>query len=214
MHYDTAKNDHGLRHNPMKALVTPRPIGWISTLDRNGSVNLAPYSFFNLISDRPPCVIFSGGGMKDSWRNAEETGEFVCSLSTWDLRYEMNASSAEVPSSVDEFTISRLTKAPSRMVKPPRVAESPVALECRHVQTITTPRDEKTGKIHHLVLGMVVAVFIDDRYVKNGLVDTAAMRPIARMGYRDYSVVTPETMFTIDLPELDGKGNVIGPWGK
>ena len=100
------------------------------------------------------------------------------------------------------------------MVKPPRVAESPVALECQHVHTLTTPRDEKTGKIHHLVLGQVVAVYIDDRYIKNGLVDTAAMKPIARMGYRDYSVVTPETMFTLDLPEIDARGRVTGPWEK
>jgi flavin reductase (DIM6/NTAB) family NADH-FMN oxidoreductase RutF len=212
MYYDTAKNDHGLRHNPMKALVTPRPIGWISTLDKNGVANLAPYSFFNMISDMPPCVIFSGGGPKDSWKNAQDTGEFVCSLATWDLRYEMNASSADVPLEVDEFTISRLTKAPSRVVKPPRVAESPVSLECKYVQTITTPRHEKTGKIHHLVLGLVVSVFIDDRYIKDGLVDTAAMKPIARMGYRDYSVVTPETMFTLALPEVDAYGNVAGPW--
>ena len=212
MNYDTAKNDHGLRHNPMKALVTPRPIGWISTLDKNGVVNLAPYSFFNLVSDIPPCVMFSSGTHKDSSRNAEESGEFVCSLATWDLRYEMNASSADVPPDVDEFAISRLTKAPSRYVKPPRVAESPVSLECKYFTTIATPRDERTGKIHYLVLGRVVSVYIDDRYIKDGLVDTAAIRPIARMGYRDYSVVTPETMFTLELPEIDSKGNVAGPW--
>ena len=214
MYYDTAKNNHGLRHNPMKALVTPRPIGWVSTLDKNGVANLAPFSFFNLVSDIPPCVMFSGGGPKDSWRNAQETGEFVCSLATWDLRYEMNASSAEVGPEVDEFAISRVTKAESRFVKPPRVAESPVALECKYVQTVTTPRHEKTGKMHHLVMGLVVGVYIDDRFIKGGLVDTGAMKPIARMGYRDYAVVQPENVFTIGLPELDAQGKVSGPWEK
>jgi flavin reductase (DIM6/NTAB) family NADH-FMN oxidoreductase RutF len=214
MYYDTAKNDHGLRFTPLKALVAPRPIGWVSTLDGKGVANLAPFSFFNLVSDRPPCVMFSGGGPKDTWRNAQETGEFVCSLATWDLRYQMNASSAEVPPEVDEFEISKLSKAESRFVKPPRVAESPVALECKYVQTVTTPRDEKTGKIHHLVLGLVVGIYIDDRFIKNGLVDTGAMMPIARMGYHDYAVVKPENVFTMALPEVDAKGNVAGPWEK
>ena len=213
MFYDTAKNNHGLRYTPIKALVSPRPIGWISTLDRNGVANLAPFSFFNLVSDRPPCVMFAGGGPKDTWRNAQETGEFVCSLSTWDLRWEMNASSAEVPPDVDEFEISRVTKAASTYVKPPRVAESPVALECKYVATTTTPRDEKTGKLHHLVLGLVIGVYIDDRFIKDGRVDTGAMKPIARMGYHDYAVVMPENVFTMALPEHDAAGNVIGPWG-
>lgn len=213
MFYDTAKNNHGLRHTPLKALVAPRPIGWISTLDRDGVANLAPFSFFNLVSDRPPCVMFSGGGPKDTWRNAEATGEFVCSLATWDLRWQMNASSAEVPPEVDEFAISRVTKAASTYVKPPRVAESPVSLECKHVSTTTTPRDPKTGKIHHLVLGLVVGIYIDDRFIKDGLVDTGAMLPIARIGYHDYCVMKPENVFTMELPEHDAKGNVIGPWG-
>jgi flavin reductase (DIM6/NTAB) family NADH-FMN oxidoreductase RutF len=214
MFYDTAKNNHGLRYTPLKALVAPRPIGWISTLDMNGVANLAPFSFFNLVSDIPPCVIFSGGGPKDSWRNVQETGEFVCSLATWDLRWKMNASSAEVPSHIDEFTISGVTKAPSTYVKPPRVAESPVALECKYVSTMTTPRHEKTGKIHHIVLGQVVGVYIDDRFIKDGMVDTGAMMPIARMGYHDYAVVKSENVFTMGLPEHDEAGNVLGPWGE
>ena len=213
MFYDTAKNDHGLRHTPLKALVGPRPIGWVSTIGKGGVVNLAPYSFFNLVSDVPPCVMFSGGGPKDSWRNAQDTGEFVCSLATWDLRWEMNASSAEVPPDVDEFTISRVNPTPSRMVKPPRVKESPVALECKHWQTITLPRNERSGKVHHLTIGTVVGVYIDDSFIKDGLVDTGAMRPVARIGYHDYSVLTPENVFTMKLPELGSDGQVVGPWG-
>jgi flavin reductase (DIM6/NTAB) family NADH-FMN oxidoreductase RutF len=156
--------------------------------------------------------MFSGGGPKDSWQNAEATGEFVCSLATWDLRFEMNASSAEVAPEVDEFEISRVTPAPSRLVKPPRVRESPVALECKHLQTIALPRHERTGKVHHMVLGCVVGIFIDDSVIENGLVDTGALQPIARMGYRDYAVVRPDAVFTMELPELDANGRVIGPW--
>jgi flavin reductase (DIM6/NTAB) family NADH-FMN oxidoreductase RutF len=214
MYFDTDKNNHGLRHNPLKALVAPRPIGWISTLDKDGVANLAPFSFFNLVSDIPPCVMFSGGGPKDSWHNAEATGEFVCSLATWDLRFEMNASSAEVAPAVDEFKISGVTPAPSRLVRPPRVKESPVALECNFLQTIELPKHEATGKVHHMVLGRVVSIFIDDSVIKDGLVDTGAMQPIARIGYRDYAVVRPDTVFTMDLPQLDAEGRVTGPWGE
>jgi flavin reductase (DIM6/NTAB) family NADH-FMN oxidoreductase RutF len=134
-------------------------------------------------------------------------------FATWDLRFQMNASSAEVRPDIDEFAISRLTKAPSRMVKPPRVAESPVALECKYITTLALPRHEKTGKMHHLTIGHVVSVYIDDRFVKEGMVDTAAMKPIARMGYHDYCVVRPDAMFTLKLPQFDESGHVSGPWG-
>ena len=188
MFYDTASNTHGLRHDPVKALVAPRPIGWISTVGRDGSVNLAPYSFFNLVSEHPPYVMFSSGGRKHSQRNAEETGEFVCSLATHGLREAMNKSSANVPYGADEFELAGLIKASSRLVKPPRVAASPVALECRYWQTITPPT--RAAASYGIVIGEVVGVHIDDRFITDGLVDTVAMQPIARMGYMDYAVVT------------------------
>lgn len=188
MFYDTQTNRHGLAHDPVKAIVVPRPIGWISTIGRDGTVNLAPYSFFNLVAERPPYVMFSSSGRKDSQRNAEETGEFVCSLATYPLREAMNLTSAGVPPEVDEFQLAKLEKAPSRLVKPPRVAASPAALECRYWQTITPPtRAGQAG--YSLVLGEVVGVYIDDRFITDGLVDTVAMQPIARMGYMDYALV-------------------------
>ena len=187
MFYDTASNAHGLRHDPMKAIVAPRPIGWISTLSLDGVANLAPYSFFNMVAENPPYVMFSSAGRKDSQRNAEETGEFVCSLAVFDLREAMNVSSAGVGPEVDEFVLAGLATAPSRLVKPPRVAASPAALECRYWKTVSPP--SRSRQPYSMVIGEVVGVHIDDRFVADGMVDTVAMHPIARMGYMDYAVV-------------------------
>jgi flavin reductase (DIM6/NTAB) family NADH-FMN oxidoreductase RutF len=149
-------------------------------------------------------VIFSSAGLKDSLANIEETGEFVCSLATYDLRFNMNMTSAAVPRGVDEFPIGDLTAAPSRLVKPPRVKESPAAFECRHWKTIDLPPLDPGGKSTYAVIfGQVVGVHIDDAFVKNGMVDTGAMRPIARLGYMDYAVVTPETVFSIERPTAE-----------
>jgi len=122
LHYDATLRDHGLPHDPFKALVAPRPIGWIGTLDAEGRANLAPYSFFNAVGDRPPLVMFSSAGFKHSQANVEATGEFTCSLATWDLREAMNQTSAPLPPDIDEFEYAGLEKAASRFVKPPRVA--------------------------------------------------------------------------------------------
>ena len=130
MHYDSIENNHGLKHDPFKALVAPRPIGWISTVGRDGICNLAPYSFFNAVSDKPHYVMFSSSNLKDSARNIKETGEFTCSLATWETRFEMNVSSAPVPADVDEYPIAGLTAVKSRFVAPPRVKESPAAFDC------------------------------------------------------------------------------------
>lgn len=215
MHYDTAKRDHGLPHDPFKALVVPRPIGWVSSIGKDGVVNLAPYSFFNAVSDRPPMLMFSSAGTKDSLRNVLETGEFTFSLATWALRDKMNLSSAMVARSVDEFELAGLTKAASRFVAPPRVAESPAAFECRLWQTLPLPAPPR-GEGYTLVLGMVVGVYIDEAYIKDGLVQSGEMRPLARLGYMDYSVLSPESMFTMNRPLAGEDGLqasvVPGPW--
>ena len=201
MFYDTIANKHGLEHDPFKALVAPRPIGWISTVSTSGVCNIAPYSFFNAVGERPHFVIFSSAGPKGSLLNIEETGEFVCSLATWDLRFNMNMTSAAVPRGVDEFPIGDLTAAPCRLVKPPRVKESPAALECRHWKTVELPPLDPAGKsTYSVIFGQVIGIHIDDSFIKDGLVDTGAMRPIARLGYMDYAVVTPETVFSINRP--------------
>jgi flavin reductase (DIM6/NTAB) family NADH-FMN oxidoreductase RutF len=188
--YETASNNHNLPHDPFKAIVAPRPIGWITSLSANGTINLAPYSYFNGISSRPPCVMFSSEGHKDSVANVEETGEFVCNLATWDLREQMNLTSATFPRGVNEMAEAGLEPAPSRLVKPPRVAASPCALECKLLQIV--PISDINGKFldRHVVFGQVVGIHIDDRFIKNGLLDTAALKPIARCGYHEYAVVT------------------------
>ncbi len=202
MFYDTG-GDHGLPHNPFKSLVVPRPIGWISSISGEGRVNLAPFSYFNAVADNPPIVLFGAGGahgeggVKDTPANVEATGEFVCNLATWDLREAMNRTSAPVPRDWDEFRVAGLTPAPSRLVKPPRVKESPVHMECRYLRTVTFP-DAAGGVPNKVVFGQVVGIHIDDRYVRDGRVDVQALKPIARLGYMDYTVV--ETIFAMQRP--------------
>lgn len=217
MHYDTASNAHGMKHDPFKALVVPRPIGWVSTVGKDGSRNLAPYSFFNAVSDRPPVVLFSSAGHKDTLRNIEETGEFTCSIATWDLRDAMNLSSAPVAYPVDEFEVAGLEAADSVHVKAPRVARSPAAFECKLWKTLQMPVDPaKPQLVYTVVFGLVVGIYIDEAVIRDGQVDTGAMRPLARLGYMDYAVVTPETMFTLNRPTVAADGRtatvVAGPW--
>ena len=200
MFYDTSKNDHGLPHNPFKAIVTPRPIGWITSMSAKGEVNLAPYSFFNGITDKPPIVMFSSEGAKDSVAFAEETKEFVCSLATFDLRDQMNGTSAPLPRGESEMKFAGLEAAPSRLVKPPRVAASPCALECKLLQIVPLTDLEGTNHGGAIVIGQVVGVHIDERFLKDGHLDTAAMKPIARCGYLDeYAVV--ESLFAMKRPK-------------
>lgn len=187
----------GLSFNPFKAVVAPRPIGWVSTIDRNGVVNLAPYSFFNAVSSDPPMVFYGAngthdadGGEKDSLRNVRETGEFVCNLVTWELRHQMNDSATPAPHGVDEMQAIGIEKLPSRLVKPPRVAASPAHLECKLHQFVELPVDPKSGKRNVMVIGQVVGIHIDDAFIVNGRFDTARAKPVARLGYMDYAVVT------------------------
>lgn len=196
----------GLSFNPFKAVVAPRPIGWVSTIDSKGVVNLAPYSFFNAVSSDPPMVFYGAngthaadGGEKDSLRNVRETGEFVCNLVTWELRHQMNDSAAPAPHGVDEMDAIGIARLPSRMVKPPRVAASPAHLECKLHQLLELPPDPRTGKKNVMVIGHVVAIHIDDAFIVNGRFDTARAQPVARLGYMDYAVVTQA--FAIDRPD-------------
>ena len=208
MFYDALENKHGLAHDPFKALIVPRPIGWISTVSSSGVANLAPYSFFNAVAEKPHYVVFGSGGMKDTLANIEETQEFVCNLATYDLREHMNMSSATVPRGVDEFPLAGLTATKSNLVKAPRVKEAAAAFECRLHQLIPLPGAGKYRQNYTLVIGMVVGIHIDDRFIKDGLIDTGAMKPIARLGYMDYAVVSPENMFSINRPDVDTDGKV------
>lgn len=187
----------GLAFNPFKAIVAPRPIGWVTTVSRAGRVNLAPFSFFNAVASDPPVVVYGAngtheadGGEKDSLRNVRETGEFVCSLATWELRNQMNLTSTPAPPGTDEMEAVGIERLPSRLVKPPRVAGSPAHLECKLHQVVDLPPDPRNGQRNTMVIGLVIGIHIDDAFVVNGRFDTARARPIARLGYNDYAVVT------------------------
>lgn len=185
----------GLKHSPFQALVVPRPIGWISTISKEGIPNLSPFSYFNSISSAPPAVMFtvSGehmeGGEKDTLRNARDTGEFVFNLCTEALARQMSDSSTTAPRAIDEFAVAGLTKAPSRLVKPPRVAESPVHLECQVVHIMKIPLGEQSNS--HIIMGRVLSVHIrDDLITPEGRFDTVKARPVGRLGYFDYNTVS------------------------
>ena len=191
MYYETSTNDHGLRLNPLKACVLPRPIGWLTTISTTGVINLAPFSFFNLLSYDPPFVMFSAGkhesdgGTKDTVANIEATGEFVYNMATWAQKDQMNQSALIIDRRVDELTEAGLEALPSRLVRPPRVKGSPVHFECRLHQIVRLPGRRPSSE-HDLVIGRVIAVHIDDGVLTDGRVDVIKMRPIARLGYKDY----------------------------
>ena len=198
MFYDSVENNHGLPHDPFKALIVPRPIGWISSISKSGDINLAPYSFFNAVSSDPNIVMFSSAEQKDSLKNIEETGEFVCSLSTYALRNEMNKTSIALPHGESEMEFAGLEAAPSTLVAPPRVAASPAAFECKYLQTVEMPVKSKSGVTYYTVFGHVVGVYIADDSIIDGMVDVEGMRPLARLGYHDYTSI--DNVFKLTRP--------------
>ena len=207
MYYEIAANDHGLPHDPLKALVAPRPIGWISSLSADGVPNLAPYSFFNMLAVSPAIVGFSSGMRKDSQNNIEETGEFVYNFASVDLIDAVNISSSHVPNTVNEFELAGVTAVASTCVKAPRVAEAHAHLECEYLQTVALPHVSGKEIPWSLILGRVVAVHIDDAFIADGVVDTLAMQPLTRMGYMDYGVLSHT--ITKERPEEMGNMETI-----
>jgi flavin reductase (DIM6/NTAB) family NADH-FMN oxidoreductase RutF len=189
--YEPDKRDRSvLAHDPFKALVAPRPIGWVSTMAADGSVNLAPYSFFNAIGEGPPMLAFSSSGAKDSATFASELSEFVWNLVTFELREEMNETSAPLPRGHSEFERAGLEMAPSTLVAPPRVASARCAMECKVVHSVELTDVDGHPVDQHLVIGQVVGVHLDESAIVNGVVDTARLRPVARLGGpADYTVV-------------------------
>lgn len=202
MFYRPGIDPHGLSHNPFKAMVAPRPIGWISSLDAKGTANLAPYSYFNVIADNPPMVMISStgakpdrGDTKDTVANIRETGEFVCNIVSFALKDAMNQSSGDYPADVDEFEIAGLEKAPCEVVKAPRVAAAPGALECKLWKVIDLPAP---GQL--MVIGEVVGIHIDDAALKDGIFDVTSFQPVSRLGYLDYSYVSE--VFQMNRPKV------------
>ena len=198
--YEPSRRDRALLpHDPFKALIAPRPIGWVSTMGRNGDVNLAPYSFFNAVADRPPLLAFSSNDIKDSVTFAQETGEFVWNLPTFALREAMNQTSASLPLGASEFVHAGLKMAESRLVKPPRVAASPCAMECKVTEIIRLKNKEGEPANNWLVVGEVVGVHLDPAFIKDGIVQMTEIQPIARCGYvADYLVL--DELFQMTRP--------------
>jgi len=206
MFYTTKNNDHGLAFDPFKSCVVPRPIGWISTISRDGISNLAPYSQFQNLTFDPPYVMFSAnqktdGTRKDSVNNSEQVGEFVYNMATYELREAVNISAQQVAPEEDEFELAGVTKAPSSMVKPFRVKESPIHFECRYHQTIRLPGKGTMGSVD-VIIGEVLGVHIKDEYIlPDGKVDIVGIRPLARLGYYDYTCV--DSIFEMAIPGQD-----------
>ena len=202
LHYYEPASGHGLKHDPFNAIIAPRPIGWISSRDARGNVNLAPYSFFNGFNYHPPIIGFSSTSWKDSVANIQETGEFVWNLATMDLAQQMNLTAAHVAKDVNEFAVAGLTAAPSKRVNVPRVAESPVSFECKVSQIIQLQGADGNKVQAWLTLGEVVAVHIDKAMIKDGVYQTALARPIVRAVRRgDYFEIRPDAMFEMTRPD-------------
>jgi len=200
-HFYEPTHGHGLRHDPLNAIVAPRPIGWVSTVSSDGVRNLAPYSFFNLFNYQPPILGFASIGWKDSAANIAATGEFVWNLVSRPLAEAMNTTSAMVPRDVDEFSFAGIATLPSRLVTPDRVADSPVQFECRHTQTLRLRAQSGDAIDTWLTLGEVVGVHIDPAYIDDGTYDTLAAEPVLRGGgWGDYFTLGAQDLFRMHRP--------------
>ncbi|MBN9428399.1 MAG: flavin reductase family protein [Burkholderiales bacterium] len=198
-HFYEPANGHRLPHSPLKAVIAPRPIGWVSSVDCDGKVNLAPFSFFNAVCETPPMVYFTVLGRKDTLRNVEATGEFVVNMASRELAEQMSLTSADLPPGHDEMQFAGLEPAASTLVRPPRVKVAPAALECKvlRIEELADLQGNKVGWF--MVLGQVVGVHLNRAFLKDGLFDTAAARLIARCGYRGFYASVDE-MFEMVRP--------------
>ena len=205
MFYETKTNNHGLKHNPFKSCIIPRPIAWITTISNDGIDNCAPYSFFNGVSSDPPMIMFAnngsaidGSGPRDTFSNIKENQEFVINISTFNTKDKMNKTSARLCRNVSEIEFASLETLDSRLVKPKRLKESPINMECTLYKIIDLPgitEDNYNG----ILIGKVIGIHINDEYIKDGKVDVKKIKPLARLGYFDYSVI--DDFFSIKRPK-------------
>lgn len=194
MFYDTKLNNHNLKSNPFKSCIIPRPIGWISSKSSSGIVNIAPYSYFNAVADIPPTIMFASGSHpdhsdKDSLINIEQTGEFVVNIASYHLREKVNQSSTPLPHNISEATEFNIEIENSKMVKAPRVKDALISLECKYLKTILIDIDGIKAS-SKLVLGHVIGIYIDDQIIVDRKIDVTKLKPIARLGYNEYTTIT------------------------
>ncbi len=214
MFYQPDLNDHGLPYNPFKSICVPRPIGWISTLDLKGNLNLAPYSQFQNIGYDPPYVMFSSSSdrHKHSALNAMDTGEFVTNMASYDLLDAINTTAQPVDKGIDESALAGLEMVASKIVKPPRVARSPVHLECKFYCSMGLP-GRQPGHMDTVIVGRVVGVHINDEFITDeGKIDIARIRPLARMGYMDYTSI--DEIFTVEPAGVGAADRRLGLEGR
>lgn len=204
MFYETEKNNHGLKYDPFKSCIIPRPIAWITTVGRDGIDNCAPYSFFNGVSSNPPMVMFAnngasldGIGPRDTFSNIKETNEFVINISTFKTKDKMNLTSARLKKNISEIEFAALETLNSKLVKPKRLKESPINMECTLYKIIDLPGITKNN-YNGVLIGNVIGIHIDDKFIKDGKVDVQKIRPLARLGYFDYSIIN--NSFSIKRP--------------
>ena len=202
--YPNKHEEIGLTHNPFKALVSPRPIGWISTRSSEGHVNIAPYSFFNAVSEHPPMVMFSSGPKKenslskDTLLNIKDTKEFVVNIVSYSLRNKMNITSKNYPREVSEFEEAGLEMADSKTVSVPYVKIAPACLECKLWKTLRLPK-RPDGSLSTMIIGIVTGINISEKVIRNGKIDVTLYQPLARLGYFDYSQV--KDLFSMRRPD-------------
>lgn len=207
MHYRPGAEDHGLPHNPFKAIIAPRPIAWVSSLSADGEVNLAPFSFFNGVSENPPMVMISinerkigVAQSKDTLSNIRATREFAVGVVGWDMKDQMNTTSGHYRAGEDEFALAGIARAECLEIAPPRMADAPATLECRLHEIVKLPEDRE-GEGYSLIIGLVVAVHLRDDCLVDGVFDITRHQPVARCGYRDYAVV--REVFQMTRPAQD-----------
>jgi flavin reductase (DIM6/NTAB) family NADH-FMN oxidoreductase RutF len=215
MFYETDKNNHGLKYNPFKSICVPRPIAWISSFNTKGELNVAPFSQFTNLSFDPPCIVLSisnrpkGEGHKDTAQNIFDTHEFVVNMATWEMRDQVETTGQQVAADVNEAELAGLEMIPSKMVKPPRIKASPINMECRYYTSMQVPGNHGP---HHLIVGRVVGIHIrDDVITPEGKIDVVKIRPLARLGYLDYTSV--ESMFTMLPKGPDAEASIRGRSG-
>jgi flavin reductase (DIM6/NTAB) family NADH-FMN oxidoreductase RutF len=216
MFYEPDKGNHGLKYNPFKSICVPRPIAWISSLSAKGVLNIAPFSQFTNLSFDPPCIVLSisnrpkNQGLKDTPQNIFDTGEFVINMATWELRDQVETTGQQVAPDVNEAELAGLELIPSKLVKPPRIKASPVQMECKYHSSLQVPGNHGP---HHLIVGRVIGVHIrDDVITPEGKIDVVKIRPLARLGYLDYTSV--ETMFTMMPKGPDAEAAIRGRSGQ
>lgn len=204
MFYETKKKNHGLKYDPFKSCIIPRPIAWITTVSNNGEDNCAPYSFFNGVASEPPMIMFANNGAavinegpKDTFSNIKDNKEFVVNIATYDNKDKMNHTCFPLGKGESEIDLAELETRESKIVKPKTLSASPINMECELHKIVDLPVNNK-NEYNGIIIGKVLGIYIQDDYIVNGIIDVKKLKPLARLGYMDYSIV--DSFFQMNRP--------------